>query len=111
MSAQNSTGIQTLLDAERDAAKIIQQAREFRTKRVKEARDEARVEITRYQASKEDAFQKFEAEHTQGNEAAASEANTEAETNIQAIRHAGVKSEARVVGDLLRAVFDVQPVA
>ncbi|UPX13356.1 Triacylglycerol lipase [Ascochyta rabiei] len=28
MSAQNSAGIQTLLDAERDAQKIVQQARE-----------------------------------------------------------------------------------
>jgi V-type H+-transporting ATPase subunit G len=62
MSTQNSTGIQTLLDAERDASQIIQQAREFRTKRVKEARDEARQEVTSYQRTKESSFKDFQAE-------------------------------------------------
>jgi V-type H+-transporting ATPase subunit G len=33
-----------------------------RTKRVKEARDEAKKEIADYKASKEDEFKKFEAE-------------------------------------------------
>jgi hypothetical protein len=33
-----------------------------RTKRVKEARDEAKKEIAEYKASKEDEFKKFEAE-------------------------------------------------
>jgi V-type H+-transporting ATPase subunit G len=81
MSTQNSTGIQTLLDAERDASQIIQQAREckwhlstgksappssswllVRTKRVKEARDEARQEVTSYQRTKESSFKDFQAE-------------------------------------------------
>jgi len=62
MSAQNSAGIQTLLDAEREASKIVQKAREFRTKRVKEARDEAKNEIANYKSQKEEEFKKFEAE-------------------------------------------------
>ncbi|KAK3935541.1 V-type proton ATPase [Diplogelasinospora grovesii] len=110
MSAQNSAGIQTLLDAEREASKIVQKAREFRTKRVKEARDEAKKEIEAYRAKKEAEFKKFEAEHTQGNKAAEEEANKEAEEQIKAIREAGKKNQDKVVKDLLSAVFDVKPV-
>lgn len=40
----------------------IQTTHIVRTKRVKEARDEAKKEIADYKASKEDEFKKFEAE-------------------------------------------------
>jgi len=110
MSAQNSAGIQTLLDAERDASKIVQQAREFRTKRIKQARDEAKKEIEAYKAEKEQEYKKFEAEHTQGNKQAEEEANREAEAKMKEIKAAGKKSQDKVVKDLLKAVFDAKPV-
>ncbi|KAI4209154.1 MAG: hypothetical protein LQ349_009573, partial [Xanthoria aureola] len=59
MSAQNSKGIQTLLDAEREAQKIVQKDR---SKRVKDARSEAQKEIDDYRKQKEDEFHKFEKE-------------------------------------------------
>ncbi|KAJ4247150.1 hypothetical protein NW762_013289 [Fusarium torreyae] len=111
MSAQNSAGIQKLLDAERDASKIVQKAREYRTKRVREARDEAKQEIADYKSQKEDEYKKFEAEHSKGNEAAEAEANKEAETQIKDIQEAGKKGQAQVIKNLLSAVFDVKPVA
>ncbi|KAK0707820.1 H+-ATPase G subunit-domain-containing protein [Lasiosphaeris hirsuta] len=109
MSAQNSAGIQTLLDAEREASKIVQKAREYRTKRVKEARDEAKKEIEAYRAEKDAEFKKFEAEHTQGNKAAETEADKEAVTKIDEIKEAGKKSREKVVKDLLAAVFEINP--
>ncbi|KPM37744.1 hypothetical protein AK830_g8812 [Neonectria ditissima] len=111
MSAQNSAGIQTLLDAEREASKIVQTAREFRTKRVREARDEAKQEISDYKSSKENEYKDFEAEHSKGNKEAEAEANKEAEEQIKEIQAAGKKSQAQVVKNLLTAVFDVKPVA
>ncbi|KAF6802178.1 V-type ATPase [Colletotrichum musicola] len=108
MSAQNSAGIQTLLDAEREASKIVQKVR---TKRVKEARDEAKKEIEAYRTSKEDEFKKFESEHTRGNKQAEDEANREAESKIREIKTAGKKGQDKVITDLLKAVFDVKPVA
>ncbi|KAG4421370.1 hypothetical protein IFR04_005553 [Cadophora malorum] len=110
MSAQNSAGIQTLLDAEREAQKIVQRAREYRTKRVKEARDEAKKEIDAYKKSKDDEFKKFESEHTSGNKKAEEDANKDAEQKIKEIRAAGKKGQDAVVKDLLNAVFDVKPV-
>ncbi|TWU71968.1 hypothetical protein ED733_001706 [Metarhizium rileyi] len=115
MSAQNSAGIQTLLDAEREASKIVQKGNTriwiVRTKRVREARDEAKKEIADYKASKEDEFKKFEAEHSRGNQQAEEEASKDAEKEIKVIREAGSKGQAGVVKNLLSAVFDVQPVA
>ncbi|RYP70773.1 hypothetical protein DL771_005268 [Monosporascus sp. 5C6A] len=110
MSAQNSAGIQTLLDAEREASKIVQKAREYRTKRVREARDEAKKEVDAYRKKKEEEFKKFEAEHTQGNKQAEDEANREADAKIQEIQAAGKKSQSKVVDDLVKAVLEVKPV-
>ncbi|KAK3381120.1 H+-ATPase G subunit-domain-containing protein [Podospora didyma] len=110
MSAQSSVGIQTLLDAERDASKIIQQSREYRTKKVKEARDEAKKEIEAYRAEKEAEFKKFESQHTSGNKAAEEEADKEAAVQIKAIKEAGKKGQDKVIEDLLTAVFEVKPV-
>ncbi|KAL1840828.1 hypothetical protein VTK73DRAFT_3662 [Phialemonium thermophilum] len=110
MSAQNSTGIQTLLDAEREASKIVQKAREYRTKRIREARDEAKSEIEAYRQRKEQEFRKFEAEHTQGNKAAEDEANKEADAKIREIQAAVKKNQQKVVDDLLKAVVSVHPV-
>ncbi|TDZ32481.1 V-type proton ATPase subunit G [Colletotrichum trifolii] len=85
--------------------------REYRTKRVKEARDEAKKEIEVYRNSKEAEFKKFESEHTQGNKEAENEATEEAEGKIKEIKAAGKQSQDRVIADLLKAVFEVKPVA
>ncbi|KAI8964296.1 vacuolar ATPase [Daldinia sp. FL1419] len=96
--------------AEREASKIVQKAREFRTKRVREARDEAKKEVEAYRRAKDEEFKRFEAEHTQGNKQAEDEANREADAKIKEIQAAGQKSQDKVVEDLLKAVFDVKPV-
>ncbi|CAK7216134.1 hypothetical protein SCUCBS95973_002701 [Sporothrix curviconia] len=83
----------------------------LRTKRVREARDEARKEIDEYKAQKEAEFKKFESEHTQGNKAAEEEANREAAAKIKEIQAAGKKSQDKVVKDLLAAVLTANPVA
>ncbi|EGS20053.1 vacuolar ATPase-like protein [Thermochaetoides thermophila DSM 1495] len=110
MSAQNSAGIQTLLDAEREAQKIVQKAREYRTKRVREARDEAKKEIEAYRAQKEAEYRAFEAEHTRGNKQAEEEANREAEAKIAAIKEAGKKNQDKVIEQLLEAVYTAKAI-
>ncbi|KZF24249.1 V-type ATPase [Xylona heveae TC161] len=109
MSAQNSAGIQTLLDAEREAQKIVQKAREYRTKKVKDARTEAQKEIDEYRNQKEEEFKKFESEHGSGNKKAEDEANKEAEAKIKEIQQIGEKLGSKVVEELLQAVVNVKP--
>ncbi|KAH7138642.1 vacuolar ATPase [Dendryphion nanum] len=109
MSAQNSAGIQTLLDAERDAQKIVQKAREYRTKRVKDARSEAQKEIEEYRQQKEEEFQKFEKEHSSGNKKAEEDANKETDVKVKEIQELGKKSGSKVVDQLLTAVTTAKP--
>ncbi|KLJ08749.1 V-type ATPase, G subunit [Blastomyces silverae] len=84
-------------------------AREYRTKRVKDARAEAQKEIEEYRQKKEEEFKKFEAEHSSGNKVAEDEANNEAEAKVQEIRDIGKKKGGQVIEDLIHAVTDVQP--
>ncbi|KAJ5698162.1 hypothetical protein N7462_000167 [Penicillium macrosclerotiorum] len=109
MSAQNSAGIQTLLDAEREAQKIVQQAREYRTKRIRDAKSEAQKEIEEYRNSKEEEFKKFEAEHSSGFKTAEEDAGKEAEEKLKEIQAAGKQQGDKVVDDLIRATTDVKP--
>ncbi|MCJ1483955.1 H(+)-transporting V1 sector ATPase subunit G [Schaereria dolodes] len=109
MSAQNSAGIQTLLDAEREAQKIVQKSREYRTKRVKDARTEAQKEIEEYRKQKDEEFKKFETEHSSGNKKAEEDANKDADSKVEEIKRAGGKSGDKVVEDLLRVVTEVKP--
>ncbi|KAF2494221.1 V-type ATPase [Lophium mytilinum] len=105
-SAQNSAGIQTLLDAEREAQKIVQK---YRTKRVKDARSEAQKEIEEYRSQKEAEFKAFEKEHSSGNQKAEEDANKEAEAKVKEIKGIGSKTGSKVVDQLLAAVTDVNP--
>ncbi|KAF2401788.1 V-type ATPase [Trichodelitschia bisporula] len=108
MSAQNSAGIQTLLDAERDAQKIVQKAREYRTKKVKEARSQAQNEIEEYRAKKEEEFKAFERKHTSGNKKMEEDANAETEKKLKEIKQIGGSKGSKVIDDLLKAVLDVK---
>ncbi|RDL38959.1 V-type proton ATPase subunit G [Venustampulla echinocandica] len=82
-----------------------------RTKRVKEARDEAKKEIEAYRKQKDNEFRKFESEHTSGNKKAEEDADKDAEMKIKDIKTAGKKGRDQVIKDLLQAVFDIKPVA
>ncbi|KAJ6057837.1 Vacuolar (H+)-ATPase G subunit, partial [Penicillium canescens] len=106
MSAQNSAGIQTLLDAEREAQKIVQQDR---TKRIRDAKAEAQKEIEEYKSQKEEEYKKFETEHSSGFKKAEDDANKETEAKLQEIKDAGKKQGDKVVADLLRVTTDVKP--
>ncbi|KAK5109326.1 hypothetical protein LTR62_007095 [Meristemomyces frigidus] len=109
MAAQNSAGIQTLLDAEREAQKIVQKAREYRTKRVKDARSEAQKEIEDYRKQKDEEFKAYEKEHTSGNKAAEDQADKDIQAQLDEIKKIGEKTGPKVVNDLVRAVMDVRP--
>ncbi|KAF2758823.1 V-type ATPase [Pseudovirgaria hyperparasitica] len=111
MSAQQSVGIQTLLDAEREAQKIVQKAREYRTKRVKDARSEAQKEIDEYKNQKEEEFKKFEKEHSSGNEKAEEDAKKDTDGKVKEIEAIGKKSGGSVVDQLLKCVTEPQPEA
>ncbi|CAK3752659.1 V-type proton ATPase subunit G [Lecanosticta acicola] len=109
MAAQNSAGIQTLLEAEKEAQKIVQKAREYRTKRVKDARSEAQKEIEEYRDQKESEFKEFEKQHTSGNQKAEEDAEKDTQQKLDEIKQIGQKTGPKVVDDLIKAVMTVDP--
>jgi V-type H+-transporting ATPase subunit G len=97
-----------------------------RTKKVKDARNEAQKEIEEYRQGKEEEFKKFEKEvgsilqtqqrgmltspqHSSGNKKAEEDAGKAAEEQVKEIDDIGKKHGQKVVDQLLAAVTDVKP--
>lgn len=62
MSVEGSSGIQTLLEVEKESQKIVQKARECRAQGLKNARSEAQAVIEEYRLQKEQEFEKYKKE-------------------------------------------------
>ncbi|KAG8220932.1 H+-ATPase G subunit-domain-containing protein [Butyriboletus roseoflavus] len=109
MAAQHSQGIQTLLEAEKEAAKIVQQARQYRVQRLKDARSEASKEIDEYRQAKESEFKAFEASHAGNTTSAQAAVDRETEFKLQATTDAFDTSKDAVIKKLLDRVVLVKP--
>ncbi|KAK4503602.1 hypothetical protein PRZ48_004517 [Zasmidium cellare] len=94
-----------MLQAEKDAQKIVQKDR---TKRVKDARSEAQKEIEDYRNQKEEEFKAYEKQHTSGNKAAEEDAEKDTQEKLKEIKQIGDKTGPKVVDDLIKAVLEVQ---
>ncbi|OLL24894.1 V-type proton ATPase subunit G [Neolecta irregularis DAH-3] len=113
MSAANSRGIQTLLEAEKEAQKIVHKAREYRTQRLKDARSEAAKEIEAYKKQKDLEFQNHQkqvrhAQYEGKKEQLEAEAQTEIKQKLDEIRRNGIEGRAKVVDELLKAVVTAE---
>ncbi|KAF8986229.1 H(+)-transporting V1 sector ATPase subunit G [Entomortierella lignicola] len=109
MAASNSTGIQTLLEAEREASKIVEKARQYRTKRLKDARAEAATEIEELKAEKNEAFKKFEQDHAGSSDQTTHRVEVETEQKRVEIETAFNKNKDAVLAKLLETVYTVEP--
>ncbi|KAG6821196.1 hypothetical protein H0H93_004016 [Arthromyces matolae] len=109
MAAQQSQGIQTLLEAEKEAAKIVQQARQYRVQRLKDARSEASREIDAYKQTKEAEFKAFESSHAGTTSDAQTAVDKDTEQKLQAITQSYDHAKDAVVAKLLSRVTLVKP--
>ncbi|KAG5353817.1 hypothetical protein E4T56_gene12578 [Termitomyces sp. T112] len=109
MAAQQSQGIQTLLEAEKEAAKIVQQARQYRVQRLKDARSEASKEIEAYKQAKEAEFRAFESSHAGTTSDAQTTVDKETELKLQTISQSYEQAKDTVVEKLLARVTLVNP--
>ncbi|RIA96470.1 H+-ATPase G subunit-domain-containing protein [Glomus cerebriforme] len=109
MAHQNSQGIQTLLEAEKEAAKIVQKARQYRVQRLKDARTEAAKEIEELKAQRNTDFQEFEAEHAGNSDQSFAKLNAETDAKLAAIQTAFDNNKNAVMEKLLAAVTTVEP--
>lgn len=81
-----SSGIQSLLKTEKEAAEIVNEARKYRTSRLKSAKTDAQQEIDEYKKQKEAELKKYEEEHAGLNESIDKEADAQVEKELKAIR-------------------------
>ncbi|KAF9921510.1 H(+)-transporting V1 sector ATPase subunit G [Linnemannia zychae] len=109
MAASNSQGIQTLLEAEKEASKIVQKARTYRTQRLKDARSEAAKEIDELKAAKNEAFKNFEQEHAGSSDQTSQRVEIETEQKRVQIEAEFNKNRGAVLEKLLDTVFTVEP--
>ncbi|KAF8734733.1 hypothetical protein AX14_003030 [Amanita brunnescens Koide BX004] len=109
MATQQSQGIQTLLEAEKEAAKVVQQARQYRVQKLKDARAEAEREIAEYKQSKEAEFKAFESTRAGVTSTVQATIDKETEVKLQAITDSHNRSKDAVVQNLLDRVILVEP--
>lgn len=104
-----SSGIQALLRTEKEAAEIINEARKYRTNRLKSAKADAQKEIDEYKAQKESELKKYEQEHSGLNESISKEADAKVEKELAAIRSTYAKKKDAVVKLLVDATTQPTP--
>ncbi|KAH8093814.1 H+-ATPase G subunit-domain-containing protein [Cristinia sonorae] len=109
MASQQPQSIQTLLEAEKEASKVVQQARQYRVQKLKDARTQATKEIEEYRKAKEQEFKAFEASHAGSTQTAQTAIDRETEVKRKEITEQYLKSKDQVVKKLLDRVVLVKP--
>ncbi|GMN22240.1 hypothetical protein TIFTF001_043479 [Ficus carica] len=99
-SLRGQGGIQMLLTAEQEAQYIISSARNLRTTRLKQAKDEAEREMAVYRSNIEAEYQKKIAETS--SESVAERLEEETAKKIKNLKESGSKVSPDVVGMLLK---------
>ncbi|KAF8329526.1 H+-ATPase G subunit-domain-containing protein [Cantharellus anzutake] len=109
MASSQSQGIQTLLEAEKEAANIVQEARKYRVQRLRDARSEAQKEIDEYRQSKEAEFASIESGKQSLIDGAQLQADKETEAKLAIVKESFAKNREAVVQKLLDRVILVEP--
>lgn len=104
-----SSGIQALLKTEKDAAEIVNEARKYRTSRLKSAKADAQKEIDEYKTQKENELKKFEEEHSGLNETISKDADAQVEKELASIKSKYAEKKSAVVKLLVDATSKPTP--
>lgn len=105
----SSSGIQTLLKAEKEAQEIVSSARAYRAQRLKSAKADAAKEIEAYKAQKDKELKDFETKYEGINATADSEAAETVKTEVANLKETATGKKQHVVKLLVDAVTDPKP--
>ncbi|KEH21573.1 vacuolar (H+)-ATPase G subunit [Medicago truncatula] len=101
-------GIQMLLTAEQEAQHIVSNARNLRTQRLKQAKDEAEREAAQYRSHMEEEYQKSLTETTGSSGLNVKRLDQETDTKIGDLKQSGSKVSTEVVDMLLKYVTNIK---
>ncbi|KAJ1886318.1 hypothetical protein LPJ66_009690, partial [Kickxella alabastrina] len=102
-SASNSQGIHTLLEAEKEASAIVTQAREYRVKRLNNARKDAAEDISKIQARKARELEEIQKKSVNQTELTES-IQKETDERMVTIREQFEKNKQAAVAKIIEAV-------
>ncbi|KAJ1986074.1 hypothetical protein H4R33_003570 [Dimargaris cristalligena] len=105
----SNQGIQTLLEAEKEAAKTVDRARQYRVQKLKDARSEAAKEIDELKARKTAELAQYEQQHTGSSGQLASEIEVNTQNEINQLEQAFNTHREEVLNKLLEIVTKVDP--
>ncbi|KAL5095991.1 hypothetical protein RYX36_000318 [Vicia faba] len=101
-------GIQMLLTAEQEAQHIVNTARNLRTQRLKQAKDEAEKEAAQYRTHMEEEYQKSISETTGNSGTNVKRLDQETDAKIKTLKKSGSKVSNEVVDMLLKHVTNIK---
>lgn len=104
-----SSSIQSLLKTEKEAAEIVNEARRYRTSRLKLAKSDAQKEIDDYKNQKEEELKKYESEHTGLNDQIEKDAEAKVELELKDIQKKFEEKKDAVVKLLIDAATKPSP--
>ncbi|CAN7991032.1 unnamed protein product [Ixodes persulcatus] len=104
-----SQGVQQLLAAEKRASEKVADARKRKAKRLKQAKDEAQLEIDRFKAEKERQFKEYEAKHMGSKEDIASKIEAETKQKMNDMNQLVAQHKKAVIEQLLTLVYAIDP--
>lgn len=107
--ASQTQGIQQLLGAEKRAAEKISEARKRKNRRMKQAKDEAMVEIERYKAERETAFKEKESKQAGSKDGIQAQIEADTSVKIAAMARSVDDGKAAVLQNLIEIVCDIKP--
>ncbi|ESW11622.1 hypothetical protein PHAVU_008G045800 [Phaseolus vulgaris] len=101
-------GIQMLLTAEQEAQHIVSNARNLRTQRLKQAKDEAEREAAQYRSHMEDEYQNSISETTGSSGSNVKKLEEETDAKIKDLKKTTTKVSSEVVEMLLKCVTNIK---
>eukprot|EP00743_Colponemidia_sp_Colp-15_P000965 GILK01001064.1.p1 GENE.GILK01001064.1~~GILK01001064.1.p1 ORF type:complete len:140 (-),score=20.44 GILK01001064.1:100-471(-) len=107
MADPSQAGIQALLRAEEEASRIVNRARENRTKKLRDAKTEADREIAQFKAQQEDRFQRDVAERW-GNQEGSRELEEATQREIGMVRQDYTANKDAVIEMMMKHVLAVR---
>lgn len=109
--AQKSHGIQTLLEAEKDAAQIVERARAYRTQRIKDAHAEAAAEIDALRGQRDTELSEFERSFAGAEAAMQRDIDADMRAQLETTERAFAAKHDELVARLTARVAHVEPAA
>lgn len=104
-----SSSIQSLLKTEREAAELVNEARKYRTARLKSAKADAQSEIDKYKAQKEAELKAFEEEHAGLNDTIEKDAEARVQSDLESIKKSLAEKKQDVAKLLIDAATNAKP--